>query len=151
MMHTIKNLIFYLFVVVALFLHDCRAADDTPVGIWKTYDQNKLRSIVQLWIDKDGYLNGNLLRVFFFENEKPTMLCERCGGPHANMPLVGLNFIWGMQGEGKYWSGGSILDPATGSYFRCKMVLKDDGQVLDVNAYWLFPLFGKTYKWERVK
>jgi len=79
------------------------------------------------------------------------MLCDKCQGDLHNQPIVGLRIMWGMRSHNNgQWRGGSILDPRTGHIYECLMILKDNGQVLDVHGYFAIPLVGRTQTWHRL-
>ena len=54
-----------------------------------------------------------------------------------------------MKGSGKKSQGGSILDPASGSEYNCKIELVSDDK-LKVRGYIGMPLLGRTQYWYRV-
>jgi uncharacterized protein (DUF2147 family) len=50
--------------------------------------------------------------------------------------------------DGAY-GGGGILDPDTGSVYRCKFHLAKDGTVLVVRGYIGISLLGRSQTWQR--
>ena len=46
-------------------------------------------------------------------------------------------------------SGGDILDPESGSVYRCKMHLEQDGSRLVLRGYIGFSLLGRSQTWQR--
>jgi uncharacterized protein (DUF2147 family) len=58
---------------------------------------------------------------------------------HARTPTV-------MDGE---YRGGGILDPDSGSIYRCKFRLVDGGTRLKVRGFLGVSLFGRSQTWER--
>jgi uncharacterized protein (DUF2147 family) len=50
--------------------------------------------------------------------------------------------------DGEY-GGGDILDPDTGSVYRCKFRLDKDGTVLVVRGFIGISLLGRTQTWQR--
>jgi uncharacterized protein (DUF2147 family) len=47
------------------------------------------------------------------------------------------------------YSGGDILDPDSGSVYRCKFHLEKDGTVMVVRGFIGLPLFGHSQSWQR--
>jgi hypothetical protein len=56
----------------------------------------------------------------------------------------------GMARHGSEYDGGDILDPESGSIYRCRILLSDDGAKLFVRGYLGFSLFGRTQTWIRM-
>jgi uncharacterized protein (DUF2147 family) len=125
----------------------------TPVGLWKTIDDNtgKERSYVRI-VDVGGELQGKVEKLFPFPGDDPENLCEKCKGERKNKPVVGMTILWGLeQDEGMVWKGGEILDPDNGKTYRCKMTVSDNGKELDVRGYIGISLIGRTQTWLRVE
>jgi uncharacterized protein (DUF2147 family) len=125
----------------------------TPVGLWKTIDDNtgKQRSYVRI-VDVGGELQGKVEKLFPFPGDDPENLCEKCKGERKNKPVVGMTILWGLeQDEGMVWKGGEILDPDNGKTYRCKMTVSDNGKELDVRGYIGISLIGRTQTWLRVE
>ena len=102
------------FLAVALLLPGLASAQAlTPVGLWKTIDDNtgKERSYVRI-VEVAGELQGKVEKLFPFPGDDPENLCEKCKGERKNQPVVGMTILWGLaQDEGRVWKGGQILDP----------------------------------------
>lgn len=127
------------------------AANDTPVGTWRTIDDDtgKAKSIVEI-SDAGGELQGKVVKVLQSDQgEHP--ICKDCEGERHNKPVEGMTIIWGMQRDGDEWSGGQILDPNNGKTYKCKMSMLDGGQKLKVRGFIGFSLFGRSQVWERVQ
>ena len=131
------------------------AANDTPVGTWKTIDDatHQPKSIVQI-TDSNGQLQARILKLLnrtpeaiAKDGEHP--LCKKCDGERKNQPIEGMNIMWGVTKDGGVWDGGKILDPKSGKVYKVKLTLKDGGQKLDVHGYIGFSLFGRSQVWER--
>ena len=54
-----------------------------------------------------------------------------------------------MKPDGSAFTGGDILDPDSGSVYRCKMHLEQDGTRLSVRGYIGFALLGRSQTWQR--
>jgi uncharacterized protein (DUF2147 family) len=47
------------------------------------------------------------------------------------------------------YSAGEILDPDEGRVYKCRIVLSEGGQKLEVRGYIGIPLFGRSQTWIR--
>jgi len=87
-------------------------------GIWKTIDDTDgaEKSHVELY-EVDGKLHGKIIKLLeAAEGNK----CISCKGDKKDAPLVGLEIIWNMKNKKGIYSGGKILDPASGKEYKCK-------------------------------
>ncbi len=137
-------------VAIFLFLSAAGALAASPVGVWKSIDDEtgKERSIIRI-VDVNGELQGVVEQVFDQPGDDPKHLCDKCQGERKDQPIVGMTILWGMKQSGSEWSGGEILDPKKGKTYRCKMSLSDDGQKLKVRGYIGISLIGRTQFWVR--
>lgn len=125
------------------------AAESTPVGTWKTIDDEtgKPKSIVQI-TDSSGELKATVLQVLQ-SDEGPHPLCKNCDGERKNQPIEGMNIMWGVRQDGDVWDGGKILDPKTGKVYKVKLHTIENGTKLEVRGYIGFSLMGRSQVWER--
>ena len=125
-------------------------ADLTPVGVWRTVDDNtgKARSHVKIWKHK-GKLYGKITQLLNEPQKNP--LCDKCPGKLKNKPVIGLTIIRGLSRDGDEWSGGTILDPESGKTYRVLLQLQDGGKKLKVRGYIGVSLLGRTQYWRRVR
>jgi uncharacterized protein (DUF2147 family) len=125
------------------------------VGAWLTIDDetNTPRSILKLFIDKKGYLNGQIVKIYFRNGEKETDVCTKCTQPvFKDKPIMGMVVMWGLkQVDYRKWTDGFILDPKNGQIYRCNLTLSPNGQELNVRGYIGFSLLGRTQHWMRVE
>jgi uncharacterized protein (DUF2147 family) len=122
-------------------------ADDSPMGLWKTIDDDGKteKSYVQI-TEKDGTLSGKVIRLL----QKPQdTLCDQCTGDKKDQPIVGMEIMWGLKKEenGNAYSGGKIMDPDNGKEYRCK--IWREGDMLKVRGYIAF--LYRTQTWFLVK
>jgi uncharacterized protein (DUF2147 family) len=124
----------------------------TPVGVWKTIDDEtgKERSIVRI-SEVNGEVQGVVEQLFDFPGDDPKHLCDKCKGERKDKPIVGMTIIWGLKQNGKEWSGGEILDPKKGKIYRCKLTPSEDGRQLNVRGFIGVSLIGRTQTWHRVE
>jgi len=125
------------------------AANDTPVGTWKTIDDatGQAKSLVQI-TEHNGELQGKVLQVLQ-SSEGPHPLCRKCEGERKDQPVEGMTILWGVARDGDTWGGGRILDPHNGKTYKVKLRMLDNGQKLDVHGYIGFSLLGRSQVWER--
>jgi uncharacterized protein (DUF2147 family) len=126
-----------------------RAADmSSPLGLWKTFDDKtgKARALVRIY-DQGGKLFGRIEQSFTPGGE--TRVCKPCSDERKDQPIIGLIIIRNMQADGSEFSGGDILDPESGTVYRCKMHLEQDGARLIVRGYIGFALLGRSQTWQR--
>lgn len=131
------------------------AATDTPVGTWKTIDDetHQPKSIVEI-TENNGELQAHIVKLL---NRSPediardgeTPVCKNCDGARKNKPIEGMNIMWGVSKDDDVWDGGKILDPKNGKTYKVKLKLLDGGQKLDVHGYIGFALLGRSQVWER--
>ena len=55
----------------------------------------------------------------------------------------------GVARHGEEYEGGHILDPDTGSIYRCRFTISPDGQKLFLRGYLGVSLLGRTQTWTR--
>ena len=131
------------------------AANDTPVGTWKTIDDEsgQAKSIVEI-TDNNGELQAHIVKLLnrspediARDGEQPR--CTQCGGARKDQPIEGMTIMWGVSKDGDVWDGGRILDPKNGKIYKVKLSLEDGGRKLDVHGYIGFSLLGRSQVWER--
>jgi len=125
------------------------AGSDSPVGIWKTFDDKTRRpkSIVRI-TEQDGELSGKVLQVLE-SPEGPHALCRPCEGERKDQPVEGMTILWGAKKDGASWGGGQILDPENGKIYRVTLTPRDGGQKLEVHGYIGIPAVGRSQTWQR--
>ena len=125
------------------------AADaSSPLGLWKTFDDKtgNARAIVRIY-EQDGKFYGRIVRSFTPGAE--SRVCEVCKDERKNQPIIGLLIIRNVVSKDGEFSGGDILDPDSGTVYRCKFRLDQNGARLVVRGYIGFSLLGRTQTWQR--
>jgi uncharacterized protein (DUF2147 family) len=112
----------------------CYAADPA-VGYWISVDDKtgKITAGWELYVE-NGTLRGRILSLAGYPAEVKAVLCKDSypGFPVAgkvnDMSVVGTPWIYGlkMAGVGQ-WTGGSIIDPASGNLYKCKITFHPAG------------------------
>jgi uncharacterized protein (DUF2147 family) len=123
-------------------------AQNTPVGLWKTIDDNtgKEKSLVRI-SEAAGLVSGRVEKLL--HPSKPNPVCEKCRDDRRGKPIVGLSIIEGLKQHGEVWDGGKILDPENGKIYTVRLKPIDDGKQLEVRGY-IGPFF-RTQTWTRVE
>ena len=120
----------------------------SPLGVWKTFDDKtgEARAIVKIY-DENGKLFGRIEQSF--RPGATSRVCAVCTDERKNHPIIGLIIIRNMKLDGNEYAGGDILDPESGSVYRCKMHLEQGGSRLIVRGYVGFSLLGRSQTWQR--
>jgi uncharacterized protein (DUF2147 family) len=141
-------LLAFLFIAVPYGARPAAADSNSPIGLWKTFDDKtgNARAIVQIY-EQDGKLFGRIESSFTPGAEH--RVCALCTDDRKDQPIIGLVIIRNMKSRDGEYSGGDILDPETGSVYRCKFHLDEDGSRLIVRGYMGISLLGRTQTWQR--
>ncbi len=132
------------FAAVAAF------AQATPVGLWKTIDDEtkQERSHVRI-SESGGVLSGKIEKLM--DATKQDAVCDLCTDVRKGKPVLGMTIVEGVKknaGE-DYWDAGSILDPNNGKVYKVRMTPKDGGKALEVRGF-IGPFF-RNQQWIRVE
>ena len=113
-------------VALPLMLASLSASAQSPVGRWKTIDDNtgQVKSIVEITQAANGTLSGRVAQVLQ-SDRGPNPTCDKCSGERRNRPITGMTILWDLRPDGSEWSGGTILDPANGKTYRSKAKMLD--------------------------
>lgn len=126
-----------------------QAADlQSPVGLWKTVDDKTgmPRAMVRIYVQGGKYF-GRIEQSF--TPGAGTRVCSVCTDERKNQPIIGLLIIRNVALRDGEYGGGDILDPDTGSVYRCKFHLQKDGTVLMVRGFIGISLLGRSQTWQR--
>jgi uncharacterized protein (DUF2147 family) len=138
-----------LFLLAATAPSRSVAADaESPIGLWKTFDDSTgiARALVSIY-EKDGRLFGRIEKVVQAKSDNE--VCAACKDERKNQPIIGLVIIRNIEKQGDAYGGGDILDPESGSVYRCKMRLEQGGTRLTVRGYIGFSFIGRSQSWQR--
>lgn len=139
------------FLVVALCLSTVSIQAQSVFGKWKTIDDDGVteKSIVEIY-EQDGKAYGKIVKLLD-EKRGPNPKCIECKGKKKDQPLLGMEFLSGLEKNDEYWEDGEILDPENGKEYSCHIKLIEEGQKLEVRGYLGFSLLGRTQTWTRVE
>lgn len=135
-----------LFGVLALLAFSLPALAQSPVGTWRTVDDNtgEAKSLVRIF-ESGGELVGEVVRLL-----PQGRRCEGCAAPYTNSTLEGVRILSGFTLDGDTWTGGRITDPKENKTYKAKMKVEPDGR-LYLRGYIGIPALGRTQFWERVQ
>ncbi|MBB3282705.1 MULTISPECIES: DUF2147 domain-containing protein [unclassified Roseateles] len=128
-------------------------AATTPVGVWKTIDDEtkQERSTVRI-SEVGGVLTGKIEKIT--DPTKQTAKCDECTDERKGQPILGLTILRNVKKNGndaELWDGGDILDPGNGKVYRVRLRPIDGGKKLEVRGFVGMPLLGRTQTWIRVE
>lgn len=127
-------------------------AQATPVGLWKTIDDETKAEKSQVRItDNGGVLSGKVERIS--DPTKQDSTCEKCSDERKDQPVVGMTIIRNAKPDAAkaVWEGGEILDPNNGTVYKLKLKPIEGGKKLEVRGFVGFALLGRTQTWVRVE
>lgn len=141
-----KTLIATLASIPLLAVSLIALASDSPVGRWKTIDDQtgKAKSIVEITQNTDGSFNGRIIEILQ-SDRGPNPICDKCKDDRKNKPVKGMEIIRGMKRDGDAFSGGTILKPDEGKIYKSKMELIDGGKKLEVSGCIAFICKSQTW------
>ncbi len=125
------------------------AGAQTIFGKWKTIDPitGNDESIIEVY-KKEGKAYAKVIAIINEADRDKT--CINCKGKNKNKPILGLDILDGLKENGDEWSGGKILDPKNGKYYKCYIKLTEEN-TLKLRGYIGISLLGRTEYWYRYK
>ena len=129
-------------------------AQATPVGVWKTIDDEtkKEKSLIRI-SDSGGVLTGKVEKLLD-PATPPDAVCKDCSDERKDKPILGMTLLRNVRqndGDKALWDGGDILDPNNGKVYRVRLKPIDGGGKLEVRGYIGTPLLGRTQTWIRAE
>jgi uncharacterized protein (DUF2147 family) len=136
----------------ALLLHTAVLAQATPVGLWKSVDDEtkKEKSLVRI-VDSGGVLSGKIEKLLD-PTAKPDDVCDKCTDERKGKSILGLTIIRNAradEADKSLWTGGDITDPNNGKTYRLRLKPTDGGKHLEVRGY-IGPFY-RNQTWIRVE
>ena len=125
-------------------------AQATPVGLWKTIDDETKteKSLVRI-TESGGVLTGKVEKIA--DPAKQDSKCDKCTDARKDKPVLGMTIVEGVKKnpDEPYWDGGTILDPNNGKIYKVRMTPRDGGKTLEVRGFIAF--FYRNQQWIRVE
>jgi len=145
-----KKTLIVTMAVLTIAYSAARGQEATPLGLWKSIDEhtNKPTALIRI-TETDGKFQGRIETVFPQPGESANPKCEECEGDLKNQPIVGMTILKGLRPVGDEYTGGRILDPDSGTIYRCTMKVVDDGNKLIIRGFVGIPLLGRSQVWLR--
>ena len=141
---------FGLFVVflIGLLGAGMVVAAESPVGKWSTTDRNgggKVTGQVEIY-EQSGKLFGKMVALTEPNDQqgKPKV-CSACTGADKDKPIIGLVILRDLSPDRDRYTGGTVLDPEAGKFYRAEIWLEDGN--LMVRGYLGF--FYQTRTWPK--
>lgn len=127
-------------------------AQDTPVGLWRTIDDDgkTVKTLIRI-SESSGVLSGTIEKLL---DPKAATVCTKCTDDRKDKPVVGMTIIRGIQrnaGDAMLWDGGEVLDPENGSTYRLRLRPADGGKRLEVRGFIGVPMIGRSQTWVRAE
>ena len=128
-------------------------AQNSPVGLWKTIDDDGKteKSTVRI-TSNGGVLTGKVEHIT--DPAKANEVCSKCDDDRKDKPIVGMAIINDVKQDAEetnVWNGGLILDPANGKTYKVRLKPIEGGKKLEVRGYIGSPMFGRTQTWIRAE
>ena len=124
---------FFLIVFLIAFIGEVQT--QSVAGLWQTYHEGTGDSLSLIRIENiHNSIQGKVAKIFLqpWEGEDP--ICSKCTDSRKNKKVKGMEILWGFKKDGQKWSGGKILDPASGKVYNSNLWL-EDAQTLKVRGY----------------
>jgi uncharacterized protein (DUF2147 family) len=126
-------------------------AQNTPVGLWKTIDDDGKteKSLVRI-TDSGGVLTGKIEKIF--DAAKQDSKCDKCTDERKDQPVLGMTILRNLKQDAddkEVWSGGEVLDPNNGKVYKTRLKPVDGGKQLQMRGY-IGPFY-RTQVWQRVE
>lgn len=126
------------------------AAEPSPLGRWRTFDDNTGAESGLIEITQSGgELQGKVVRIIPHPGDPADPVCKKCDGAEKGQHIVGLTILKGFKRDGDEWDGGTILDPRSGWVYNSTIRVGPDGKSLFVRGYIGISLLGRTQTWQR--
>jgi uncharacterized protein (DUF2147 family) len=145
-----RTLIQASLIAAVLAIPSAWAQDGSPVGLWKTIDDEsgKPKALIRI-TEAGGELTGKIEKLFRGSTEDQNPTCVKCEGARKDQPIIGMTIVSGLKKAGDEYTGGEILDPNNGKVYKSKAELKDGGKKFSVRGYVGMPMFGRSQTWVR--
>ena len=128
------------------------SAQMTPVGLWKTIDDDGKteKSLVRI-VDSGGSLSGRIEKLLD-PKDNPNDVCDKCTDDRKDKPVLGLTILRHLKqhaDDKSVWDGGEVLDPEDGKSYRARLKPLNSGKELQLRGF-IGPFY-RTQIWIRVE
>jgi uncharacterized protein (DUF2147 family) len=127
------------------------SAQNTPMGLWKTIDDDGKteKSLVRI-TESGGVLTGKIEKIF--DAAKQDSRCDKCTDERKDQPVLGMTILRNLKqdpDDKEIWSGGEVLDPNNGKVYKTRLKPIDGGKQLQMRGY-IGPFY-RTQVWVRAE
>ncbi|CAM2937095.1 DUF2147 domain-containing protein [Pseudoalteromonas distincta] len=136
-------------LAATIFASQSAFAAITPVGLWKTIDEdtNQAKSYVRI-TQTNGVLSGKVETIL--NPAKQNDICTECDDELKDQPILGMTIIKNVKAQDDgIWGDGEILDPTNGKTYTLQLTPQEEGKKLEVRGYIGF--FYRNQYWIRVE
>ena len=141
-----KSIVFTV-LILCFSLYSAKA--QSVFGKWQSIDSEtgKAEAIIEIYKEK----NKAYAKVVDILNpDDRDKICIYCKDKNKDKPILGMIIVDGLKENGDVWSGGKILDPKNGNYYKCYITLVNNSK-LKLRGYIGISLFGRTEYWNKVE
>jgi uncharacterized protein (DUF2147 family) len=128
------------------------SAQMTPVGLWKTIDDDgKIEKSLVRIVDGGSGVSGRIERLLD-PKDNPDDVCDKCSDDRKGKPIIGLTILRYLKqsaDDKTVWEGGDVLDPEDGKIYRARLKPINGGKELQLRGY-IGPFY-RTQTWIRVE
>ena len=141
-----KSIVFTA-LILCLSLYSAKA--QTVFGKWQSTDSKtgKAEAIIEIYKENN---KAYAKIVDILNPDDKDKICIYCNGENKDKPILGMIIVNGLKEKGDIWSGGKILDPKNGKYYKCYITLVDNSK-LKLRGYIGISLFGRTEYWNKIE
>ena len=139
-------------IAAALMAHAAAFAQATPVGLWKTIDDETKKEKSLIRITEAGGVFSGQVEKFLDPATKADVVCDKCTDERKDKPTLGMTLLRNVKknaNDAALWDGGDILDPINGKVYKVRLKPIDGGKKLEVRGY-IGPFY-RNQTWIRVE
>ena len=127
------------------------ASEPSVVGLWQKIDGQTGATVGWfLFVERGGIYEGAIAKLFPKPGDPPNPVCSNCRDDRRNAPYLGLSLIRDLRRNGLTYTGGTILDPRSGSTYNVMVTVSPDGQTLTVRGFLGVAFLGRDEIWRRL-
>ena len=135
-----------LFALLMLALPVVASAQNSPVGRWKTFDEEtgKVMTIAEVYQAQNGKLAAKIVEAI----DPSAATCTKCSGAQKGKSTIGMPILWNLSPVDGGWGYGEGFKASAGMNFKAKSVkLVNGGNKLEVTGCKF--VICKTQTWVR--
>jgi uncharacterized protein (DUF2147 family) len=118
------------------FAAGAAVAQDTPVGLWRTIDDETKQEKSHVRItEAGGVLTGKIEKLA--DPTRQDAVCDKCTDARKDQKVLGMTIVEGVKknADEPHWDSGTIVDPNNGKSYKVRMTPKDGGKALEVRGF----------------